>query len=156
MAITETIAGVAGAISGLTQLATAISKAGSSEESKGLLIEFQNCIIQANQAAMAAQAESVSLLARNRELEVEVARLNDWATVSADYTLKEVGTGYFVYAYMPLGEPRKPKHWICVTCFEDGDRSILQRNYATSFKCPKCETEIEPMASGRPIEIGDV
>src|SRR5467141_3021959 len=61
------------------------------------LLEFQSKLIDANNAAFAAQDERVALLERVHALEKELASLKAWEADKARYELKEVGSGTFAY-----------------------------------------------------------
>jgi hypothetical protein len=63
------------------------------------LIEFQSKIIDANNAAFAAQEERSALLERIYELEKQVADFEAWEREKEKYELKELNAG--APAYLP-------------------------------------------------------
>jgi hypothetical protein len=66
---------------------------------QGKLIEFQSKIIDANNAAFAAQEERSALLERIYELEKQVADFEAWEREKEKYELKELNAG--APAYLP-------------------------------------------------------
>lgn len=111
------------------------------------VIELQSQILSAQQAAMSAQVTQTTLIGRITELEAEVARLKKWEADKSEYRLENVHSGAFVYS--PKAEPTatEPNHWLCVRCFESGQRSLLQNLGRTkdaahsTFGCPTCKNE---------------
>src|SRR5438045_1906145 len=85
---------------------------------QGKLIEFQSKIIDANNAAFAAQEERSALLEKIRELEQEVANFEAWETEKQRYDLKEVWPGAFTYVLKSDASGADPVHWICTNCYQ--------------------------------------
>jgi hypothetical protein len=116
---------------------------------QGKLIEFQSKIIDANNAAFAAQEERSALLQTIRDLEEEMARLKAWETEKQRYELRDIssGQGSAAYVIKPAMQGTEPMHCICANCYEDGNKSILQRTSviapeAHSLYCPRCKARI--------------
>lgn len=111
-------------------------------------IELQQQILAAQQSALTASETQTALLRRIDELEAEIARLKEWNANKDDYRFEDVGSGSFVYS--PKAEPTetKPNEWLCVPCFEAGQRGVLQNQGRTKdgqlsiFSCPKCKNAI--------------
>jgi hypothetical protein len=113
------------------------------------LIEFQSKLIDANSAAFAAQDERSTLLERIRELEKEMAAIKAWETEKQRYQLKEVFRGALAYVLKDEAKGTEPIHWLCANCYQDGKKSILQRNgpadntwQAIYWKCQACPAKI--------------
>jgi hypothetical protein len=115
---------------------------------QGKLIEFQSKIIDANNAAFAAQEERSSLLQTIRDLEKEVTDLKAWEGEKERYELTDISGGNGSLAYVIKEELRSgaPLHCLCANCYQHNKKSILQRrgvfspeaNYAL---CPECKTQ---------------
>ena len=73
-------------------------------------------------------------------------QLADWNAQAARYELKEIATGVFVYASKNDTEGTDPAHWLCPNCYQDRNKSILQRKSrdwgGTTYACPRCSTSI--------------
>jgi Zn finger protein HypA/HybF involved in hydrogenase expression len=114
---------------------------------QGKLIEFQSKIIDANNAAFAAQDERAALLERIRELEKQVADFKAWETEKQRYELTALSHGAFAYALKKEAARGEPPHWICAACYSKGEKTILQcasnpNLVQVRYKCPRCHSEI--------------
>lgn len=101
------------------------------------LIEVQPKIIDAYNAAIAAQ-EELSVL-RKRLVE-----LKTWETEKKRYKLVDHGGGTYTYSLRPEKARGEPFHRICASCYQDGKKSILQNaggkaNGRDRFECPACQ-----------------
>jgi hypothetical protein len=121
---------------------------------QGKLLEFQSKIIDANNAAFAAQEERSTLLQKIGDLEAEVARLEAWETEKQRYDLKDLGFGAIAYVIKPDMQGSEPVHCICANCYEKGQKVHLQNTgriaepYGSGFvwRCPNCASEIHVTA----------
>lgn len=116
-------------------------------------LELQSKILDAQDAAFAAQQERVALLARVSDLENELADAKAWEAEKQRYELKSVQTGAFAYALKPEAQVTEPPHWLCATCYQKGHKSILQRGAAPHqrawpWSCPSCKSVIYASFSG--------
>lgn len=114
---------------------------------QGKLIEFQSKIIDANEAAFAAQDERASLLQRISELEEKVAQFEAWEAEKQRYKLQEVASGRFVYALKESVQASEPHHKLCTRCFDQGIKSIMQENHwargrTVTLNCPNCSADL--------------
>lgn len=84
-------------------------------------------VVQLVSALMTAQAAQADLAQAKRDLEDEVKRMKDWNAEKARYQLAEAG-GNKVLVYTIKEEIRgtEPPHYICATCYQRGEKSILQ------------------------------
>jgi hypothetical protein len=113
------------------------------------LIEFQSKLIDANSAAFAAQDERSALLERIRDLEKEMAAIKAWETEKQRYQLQEVFPGATAYVLKDNAKDAEPIHWLCATCYQNGKKSILQRNGPADktweviyWECHACDARI--------------
>lgn len=135
------------AINGIKDIAQAMIGLRDAAAVQEKRIEFQDKIIQAQQAIMAAQEERTTLVQRVDELEKQLARFKAWETEKKRYELKEVDVGAFVYALKGGVASSEPPHWLCAHCYEAGNKSILQRAeglsiYDVWWRCPDCRAAI--------------
>jgi hypothetical protein len=123
------------------------------------LLEFQSKLIDANNAAFAAQDERVALLERVGALEEEIAHLRTWEADKERYELKEVGSGAFTYVLKEAMRGGEPIHWLCANCYQQGKKRLLQAHgEGSSFFyhiCPDCSGKINiPKPPTPPQSLG--
>jgi Zn finger protein HypA/HybF involved in hydrogenase expression len=111
------------------------------------IIEFQSKILDAQSAASSAQEERATLIERVRNLEQEVARFKQWDTDKQRYELKNWGQGAFACVLKVDATPPEPPHALCVTCYDNGKKSILQFNGQVripemAWHCPSCKAKV--------------
>lgn len=105
-------------------------------------------IISAQESALAAQSDQLSLIERVRELEEDIASLKTWTAEKERYELAPVGEiGALAYASKEGMEPPEPSHHLCANCYSDGKKSILQKELrrggrAELLVCHRCNAEI--------------
>lgn len=112
--------------------------------------ELNGVILAAQSSAFAAHLSQIELLDRVRTLEAEIARMKEWDAGKGTYQLKAVGTGAFAYASQPSMNGAEPPHWLCVKCYDNRNKSILQMKgraasdrTANIWACPQCRSEIQ-------------
>ena len=105
--------------------------------------------MSAQASALAAQEDQFALLNQVRELEGQIAEMEDWEAERQRYELKAVHSGAFAYVVKPEVQGTEPPHWLCAACFHNRKKSILQKagrapNDAHSrvWKCPNCKSEV--------------
>ena len=123
---------------------------------QGKLIEFQSKIIDAQNSAMAANDERTSLLQTISKLEKDVANLKAWEADKQRYELKDLGAGIFAFVLKEDAAPPEPPHKLCVDCYQNGKKSILQRETrfpgrADVLVCHACGLDLY-VAGGRQQE----
>ena len=107
------------------------------------------------------QFQASSVLAKMNELEVEkheltkkLLELESWSKTEKKYQLKEIASGVFIYEHQPVNESSEPLHWLCATCFQDRQKSILQRKQKSVggiiYICHKCQSEIRDHSQATP------
>lgn len=109
-------------------------------------VELTEKIIDAQQQILAANMAQATLQERVRELEAELARMNDWNTQKLRYKLATPFPDCMVYALQKSMGEGEPAHYLCASCFQKGQRSILQGKEAgggmsrASYLCPTCKS----------------
>jgi hypothetical protein len=111
---------VAGDIAkGLISLKTA-------SEVQAKAIELNGAIIDAQHQIFAANAAQSALLERVRELEGQLARMQNWDTQKKRYKLAAPFPGCMVYALQKTSSDGEPAHYLCASCYQKGQAAILQ------------------------------
>ena len=112
---------------------------------QGKVFELQRTILEAQSQAIEARDAHSADVKRIGQLEEEIARLKAWDGEKERYELIAVGHGAFVYALKPEMAGGEPSHWLCTTCYQKRQKSILQemgrmpdRSYAI-WRCPSCQ-----------------
>jgi hypothetical protein len=93
----------------------------------------------------AATAQASALAGENAQLQDEVRELKRFAAEKERYQLEEVTRGVFAYALKESERRGEPLHRACATCFDQGKKSILQRqekSLAGWLVCGLCRNEI--------------
>ena len=112
--------------------------------------EMNAKILEAQQFAMVTQSDHFSLLRRVGDLEKELLDLKDFRREKQNYEFQSIGDTAFVYVYksQPWSPPNHRTHWLCSTCCDQDQKSILQFGGRSStirwdiWKCHLCESEI--------------
>jgi Zn finger protein HypA/HybF involved in hydrogenase expression len=121
---------------------------------QGKMLEFQSKIIDANNAAFAAQDERAALMEKIGELKKRVAEFEAWEAEEQRYHLSECSPGTFAYILKKSMANREPGHALCAACFQKKKKSILQDNGKSmikdhAFTCPECKAEVK--TQGQPL-----
>lgn len=109
------------------------------------LIEFQSKILEANEAAFAAQQERSSLLEEIGKLEAQVAGFEAWEAEKKRYELQDFGGGTFAYVLKADMANGEAIHRLCANCYQKNEKSILQcrgnnGSAQQMCSCPNCGT----------------
>ena len=104
-------------------------------------------VIELQEKILSAQTEQADLVERVRELKKEVADLKAWDADKARYQLKNIQPGVTVYALKEGMENGELPHYLCPTCYQRGQRSILQKETLSVGKvvvqvCHECGTDL--------------
>jgi len=139
----DVIAGAFGALKGAADITQGLIALKTDVAVSGKAIELNQIIAGVQQQLFSAQLEFSTVQGRIRELEAELTRFKNWESEKARYQLVELAPSTFVRrlkAEMANGEP---VHDVCPNCYEQGMRSILQKNAVVkghhSFLCPHCQ-----------------
>jgi hypothetical protein len=121
------------------------------------VIEMQSAITSLQSTLMSIQAENQDLLRQKNELEQRLTDAENWNAEAQRYSLTEITTGVFVYALKPEEAKSGPSHWLCVNCYQNKQKSILQSEGTgidgTYYLCPRCKTTIRDPSKYTPISI---
>jgi cell division protein FtsB len=109
-------------------------------------IELNQQIIDAQQQIFATNAVQTALVEKIRTLEGQVTRMKDWDAQKQRYKLAAPFPGCMVYALQKSMNTGETAHYLCASCFQKGESSILQgiedrtgvRNAA--YQCPVCKS----------------
>jgi len=136
-----------GSMKAVGELAKGFVSLHSAAEVQARAIELNQKIIDAQNAIFAAQTTQTALVDRVRELESQIARMKDWDAQKQRYQLATPFPGCMVYALKKTMSDGEPPHYLCTSCFQKGQRSILQgvegrghRNTST-YHCPVCNSD---------------
>lgn len=105
-------------------------------------------LLAAQASVLKAYADQQALLDRVRALEEENANMKAWDSSKSAYQLKAIGTGAFAYVPKPSVSSEEPPHWLCVKCYENRKKPVLQSkgrtkdNRSNIWSCPMCSGEI--------------
>ncbi|MET4230191.1 hypothetical protein ABIA85_003458 [Bradyrhizobium sp. LA6.10] len=122
------------------------------------LMEFQSKILDANNAAFSAQEERSTLLERIRNLEKELAKLENWEAEKQRYQLTNLGddeSPLLAYVLKPSMEHGETSHSICANCYANGKKSLLQAELrfpgrCNVLTCHQCDSDLYISGSPSP------
>lgn len=157
MDLMEGISAFDGAIGGLTKLATLYKNV----RNDGKTAEFSNAIEAVRTDLNGAREKLTSLIGENLLMKQQIAaltaenmKLNQAAerhkafdVIAENYELVTVGEHTTLYAPITSGDAGEPAHYLCVQCYEDRQKSIVQmkwRGYGEGvdiLACPRCKSE---------------
>ena len=102
----------------------------------------QEKLTDALTAHLASQEKQAALAEEVRELKKQIADVENWETEMQRYSLFQFPTGALAYAVNPGMEQGQPTHYLCTSCVDKRQKTILQphRRY---LKCQVCKTDIE-------------
>jgi DNA-directed RNA polymerase subunit RPC12/RpoP len=103
-------------------------------------------VIEHQEKIIAAQIAQATLIERVRELEEQVAKLEEWNAEKKKYELRALAPGVFAYALKEEARGTTPMHCLCTRCYEHGRKSILQRerewDFGEELKCHECGSRL--------------
>jgi vacuolar-type H+-ATPase subunit I/STV1 len=88
--------------------------------------ELQEQILDAQESAIGANQERVTLIETISELKQKVAQLEAWNTEKERYKKVEVTEGVIAYTLKEGTESGEPAHYACTDCYSDKKISILK------------------------------
>jgi len=99
-------------------------------------------VIELQEKILSAQSAQSDLVDRVRNLEEKVTSLETWETEKKRYKLTDFGGGTFAYLLKPEAANGEPTHRICASCYQKGEKSILQFLHRSEgqdyYKCRGC------------------
>jgi hypothetical protein len=81
----------------------------------------------------------MTLLEEIRALKEKMAKLEAWEAEQKRYQLTDFGGGTFAYVLKPDAANGEPPHQLCATCFNKGQKTILQFSHDNYFDCRVCK-----------------
>ncbi|MBI3527270.1 MAG: hypothetical protein HY067_04805 [Betaproteobacteria bacterium] len=103
---------------------------------------IQEKLTDAIASELASQEKQAQLQERVRQLEKQLAEVEDWKNEMQRYHLMEFpATGTFAYALKPEMAQGQPLHYLCTSCVDRKQKSTLQPN-GRSLRCPACKIDI--------------
>jgi hypothetical protein len=103
-------------------------------------------------SGLASQEKQAALSEQVRELEKQIAEIDDWKNQTQRYTLFQFTTGALAYALKPGHENGEPMHYLCTACMDKKKKTTLQPR-GRFLHCPECKTEIATEKS-QPVNRG--
>jgi hypothetical protein len=100
------------------------------------LIDLQRHLLEVLQDQRGMQ-EQITILQKRIET------FERWEQERQKYELREVYRQGYAYAIKDDAKGRDPQHWLCASCYDSGQKSILQRSSAVHLDCPKCKSRIQ-------------
>lgn len=118
-----------------------------SAEVQSKIIDLQRALLAAQGCAMTATNAQFELQMKVKELEDQLATINDWSAEKSRYALVSPWRGAAqAYALKKSASEGEEPHLICPTCFSSGSRSFLNPNKRDGWvvlSCVRCKTTIE-------------
>jgi len=104
-----------------------------------VLLAVQTNALSVNSIAQELQEDKSALTQKLMEFE-------KWDETEAQYELKEIAIGVFVYSLKIVKSLSEPKHWLCAKCYNEKKKSLLQRTKhdfaGVHYICHSCSSEI--------------
>jgi hypothetical protein len=148
------IASAVGSLKTAGEIAKGLINLHTMAEVQAKSFELGQQIIDAQQQIFAAHAAQTTLIDKVRELEGQIARMKNWETQKQRYKLAAPFSGCMVFALQKSMSGGETAHYLCTTCFNKGQPSILQgKEYAdrsASYYCYICKTDAPTQSGGIP------
>lgn len=150
---------IQGTVAGLKsayEIAKGIAELKNMTDVQGRVIELQNTILDAQSAAMAANAEQFAAIEELRKLKGELQEIRGWEAERQRYKLRkptQQSTGVVYALKKEQNHKDEPPHYICTTCYEAGRKSMLsltqlERGGYFCWVCPVCKTSVSSGTRG--------
>jgi hypothetical protein len=109
--------------------------------------EVNTKLMDATAIALASQEKQSALTSRVADLENQLREIENWETQIKRYKLHEVpATKALAYALQPGMENDEPVHYLCTTCMNKREKTILHPR-GRILHCPICNINIETQPS---------
>ncbi len=102
----------------------------------------QEKLSQALVSNLESAEKQAALSERVRELEKQLAAVENWEHQMQRYALFEFPTKALAYAIKPGMEQGAPLHYLCTTCVDKKQKTILQP-HGRFLRCQMCQSDIE-------------
>jgi CII-binding regulator of phage lambda lysogenization HflD len=113
-------------VRGLTDIARGLKSLKNLSDIQPVAVELYEQIITIQQHLSDANSAMSAQVERIRDLEVQIARMNEWQAHKLRYKLAAPFPGCMVYAVQKSMADGEPAHYLCAACYQNGVRSILQ------------------------------
>jgi DNA-directed RNA polymerase subunit RPC12/RpoP len=117
-------------------IAKGISALKSESEINQAIIDIQRALLDAQTSALEDKQKIDELLAKIQDLQTSLKQKENWADVQKRYVLTKSEVGTFTYDLRTEFTNDEIFHRLCVACFENGKKSILQGNRLV--ECQTC------------------
>jgi len=121
------------------------------------ILPLQSLLADAQVAQIALLDEKSSLIARVHNLEQKIVQLETFKEESKRYKLHDVGNSVVAYALKEEAASGEPPHWLCTTCYNKQQKSILtpgpKAGPEREYRCGNCPTTISVGIRHRPEYI---
>lgn len=111
-------------------------------------------LISVQQDTLSMQQERFLLQQEKETLLKKISEFEQWDQTAAQYELKEIAPGVFVYSLKKDTESTDPAHYLCVNCYTNRQKGFLIQLEpvfsGTHYKCSKCDKEIIDYSKKRP------
>jgi len=133
-----------GLVAGITQTAKRLADTREEVKVNEVAIQLQGVVLDLQTEMMMIQSDYQNVLRSHEDLEKKLVAQENWEKERARYRLERVGEGVFVYALNPGQAEGEPHHWLCTRCYDNKQKSILQRYGVGEYRCPVCKTSVYP------------
>ena len=119
---------------------------GVAEERPEAISQLYSSVLDIQHRLLTAQSRESELLSRCRALEEQIAHAKDWHVETTRYVLRSVDGGV-VRQQKANHASGAPPHWLCANCFEEQQKSYLQKDPKIVdgrhvWTCPRCSTAV--------------
>jgi hypothetical protein len=121
----EIVAATTG-LKAISDIAVGLQNLKTTAEIHAKAIELNQQILAVQKELFAAHAAQTALVDRVRDLEGQIARMKNWDAQKQRYKLAAPFPGCMVYALQKSMSGGETPHYLCASCFDKGERSILQ------------------------------
>jgi hypothetical protein len=113
-------------------------------ETKTAISGILDSLLDAQTKLLAFHSKYDELAEINRQLQQKIVEYEKWDAQAERYKLQEIVKGIFVYVLQPDQAKGQPIHWLCPNCFEEHQKSILQKPGVDhlNYKCHRCSFDI--------------
>ena len=103
--------------------------------------EVQMKLAAALASGLESQEKQAALAERVRELEKQLAEIEDWKSQIQRYHLFQFPTGALAYALKADMANGEPMHYLCTACVDKKKKTTLQPS-SRHLHCPECKIRI--------------
>jgi Zn finger protein HypA/HybF involved in hydrogenase expression len=141
----SSIAGAVGAIKGAADIAKGLLSIHTTTEIQAKVIELNQVLIDAQHQIFAANTAQSAMVERVRQLEGQIAAMENWNAEKQRYQLASPHTGAMVQALKKAMSNGEIAHYLCANCFQRGRKSVLSigndKDRWTFWGCPECKSK---------------